>query len=225
MDKSPVRLTVGILALCAVVFIVWQGIDALVANKSEHMVLAVDVKIAEQKLQLVQIADLTRQNGADAITERIIVDCSAPDRQRFDVLLDALAGTITPPELSELEDLFYKCGRFFADRRAVMASRLVREVSIYHAYASLRETLLKRDDDLIAQLETWKQLADAELETAEYFNELVTLQGKIIAELRSGKSRNSVELTDTLAEVQNIRVKMSILGKQIENYRTAVVKV
>lgn len=223
MEKSSVRLTLGIVALSVIVLLAWQGINALVSNRSAHLVLAVDVKIAEQKLQLVQIADLTRQNGADAITERIIVDCGAPDRQRFDALLDALAGNITASELAELESLFYKCGSFFANRRAVMASRLVREVSIYQSYSSLRDTLVNKDALKIEQLEIWKQLADAELATAEYFSELVTLQGEIISALRSGKSRNSTELTDTLAEVQNIRVKMSVLGKQIENYRTSVV--
>ncbi len=224
MKKNAVWFGVGILVMGLTAFAVERSIANYVAEQSATTVLNIEVQVAEQELLLIKIADLARQNGADAITERIIVDCTGTERQRFETLLDQLSGSMSPSQLSELDGLFYKCGSFFADRKSVMATRLLREVAVYSDYVALLGTLREIPQAQNSRVSAWSQLAEAELKAAEYFNQLVTLQGTIITELRAGALPDSDSVTSTLAEVTTIRGQMVVLSQQIENYRTAAVQ-
>jgi hypothetical protein len=224
MEKL-IKQKIGIKVAAAVLLTVsvWYGITALGATSTERMRHLIDTKITDQESRLNTLADLTRQNKADATTERIIIDCKPTDRNRFDVLLDRLSGEIGALELDELDSLFYKCGHFYANQKAVMSGQLIREVTVYADYVDLRNNLIAFNNERNTTVQNWQQLAEAELQTAEYFNQLVTLQGIIIAALRAGQNSTSPEVIKTLAEVQNIRGQMLVLGKQIENYRAALV--
>ena len=101
-----------------------------------------------------------------------------------------------------------------------MATRLVREVQIFSDYITLRESLQKMPSDQSKKIQSWQALAEAELKTAEYFNSLVSLQGTIINELRTGKSSASPEIVATLGEVNKVRGQMVVLSKQIEVNKT-----
>src|SRR5690606_5572118 len=127
------KRTLGMVAAVGILIIgflyITQTLFAyVVREQNEETLLSVDLRIAEQELLLVTIADLARRTEADAVTNRIVVDCSADERREFDTLLDTLGLSITPAELRQLDTLFYKCGSFYADRKAVMAARLYREV-------------------------------------------------------------------------------------------------
>jgi hypothetical protein len=214
--RVTVALILAVILLISLYFIVRYIVD----NQNRDTVAALDTRIFDQEKLLISLAEATRVNGADAATERIIVDCKADERQQFDKLLDLLSANISASQLTELNTLFYKCGSFYSDRKSVMATRLVREVEILSEYLTLRSVMSTVTDVESKKLESWKNLAEAELKTAEYFNQLVLLQGKIITELNSGKKPGSPELLATLNDVNNVRGQMLILSKQIEVFKT-----
>lgn len=208
--------------IVGLLFLLW-GIslytDSVVAKKLDSTSLALETNIAKQELVLATIADLTKRNEADEITERIVVDCSPTERQRFETLLDKLSSSITRTELTELDSLFFVCGRYFADKKSVMAARLAREVSVYEEYISLRSRILSTDDELTERVALWQRVADDELTTAADFTRLVELQRDIIMALMAGKSRDSEEITNTLRNVTEIKNNMTVRVQQIETTR------
>lgn len=210
--RVTIALILTIILLITLYFIVRYTVDA----QNRETVAALDTAILEQEKILISLAEVTRINGADAATERIIIDCKPDERQQFDKLLDLLSATISKNQLTELNTLFYKCGSFFSDRKSVMATRLVREVEIFSDYLALRNVMDSQSPDEQTKLVAWEKLAEAELKTAEYFNQLVLLQGRIITELNAGKNANSPELISTLNEVNSVRGQMVVLSKQIE---------
>jgi hypothetical protein len=220
MKIDTTRVTVA-LALAVVLLIsLYFVVRYTVTVHNRATVAELESVILSQEKLLLSLADATRVNGADSATERIIFDCKAEERQRFDTLLDLLSANISKAELTELNTLFYKCGSFFADRKSVMATRLVREVEVFSDYLSLRDILKNTATDETRTLEAWKKLAEAELKTAEYFNQLVQLQGTIITQLNSGKQGTSPEVMATLNEVSTVRGQMLVLGTQIEVFKS-----
>ncbi len=215
------KITAGLL-LVAIIAVTVVFVKSFVADKvaeaNEKSQLALDAKVAEQELLLSKISELTRTNGADEITEKIIVDCTATERARFDALLDQLSGSISGQEIKELDTLFYKCARFYADRKSVMAARLHREVEVYEEYVRLYGYIRNEVSvDLEKRVVVWRQVADSELTLAGYFNDLVRLQGNIITALLQGQSKESTDIKNTLSEVAITRDKMTMLTKQLEN--------
>jgi hypothetical protein len=219
MSKSLITLIILVAVLVGVFLFVGKYINLSVEQKLETTTLTIDTQLAEQELLLSSVADLTRQLGADEITEQIVVDCVPVERLRFDQLLNQLSGSITRAELEELDVLFYKCGSYYADRKLVMAARLLREVDTYKNYLSLRANVVGDDSQNLERLANWQQVADMEMKAASYFNDLVDLQGDIILTLLAGKSRTSPEITTTLESVTVIRNEMTVLAQQIEKIR------
>jgi uncharacterized protein YgiM (DUF1202 family) len=210
--RVTVLLAVSVIALVSVFFLM----KYYVAQQQLTVAKSLENSVINQELLLVKLSDLTRINGADEATAKIIIDCSATERQRFDVLLDSLSTAISDFELNELNTLFYKCGGFYADRKAVMATRLTREVEVLAEYMTLQSTVSGETANQSKTISAWSNVADGELKTAEYFNTLVTLQGKIITELRAGKKATAPEIVATLSEVSKVRGQMMVLSKQIE---------
>ena len=58
---------------------------------------------------------------------KIISDC--PNRVKFETLLDTLA-TLKHNDLVRTQQLFESCGSFYSERKAVMVSRLERELDV-----------------------------------------------------------------------------------------------
>lgn len=213
-------LLTGLLTAAFLFAIVYSYTRFAVTKELENTTLALDAAIAKQELVLTNIADLTKQNNADEITEKIVVDCQPTERARFDVLLGKLSNQITPAELSELDTLFFRCGRFYADRKAVMAARLVREVSVYKEYIALRDRVLNTNDSLSDRVTLWQRVADDELTLANSFASLVDAQRDIIMALLAGKQANSPEVASTLTKVTETKNNMTVTIKQIENARS-----
>ncbi len=219
-NKVIIGMIIGLVGVFGLVIFVQNYVTSSIDDKLEKTALALDAQIAKQDLMLTTIADLSRQSGADEITEKIVVDCAPNERERFDLLLNQLSGTITSVELKELDILFYKCGRFYADRKAVMSARLLREVQIYQENIALRESVVGVDEVLKQKAVNWQQVSEMEMKLSEHFNNLVELQGDIILTLLAGKSRTSPEITSTLEEVSKTRSEMAVLSQQIEKLRT-----
>ncbi len=215
----------GVILVASALVCVHFYTRANVNNALEKATLAVTAKIAAQELIVATIADLTRQNNADEITEQIVVDCTPLERQRFDSLLDKLSVAIDYTELRELDGLFYKCGRFYADRKAVMAGRLTREVAVYRDYINLQDQVSQIDQALVERAVLWEQVATKEMDLAAEFAKLVDLQREIIMTLQAGKDRNAPEIIATLKTVSDVKANMTVLLKQIENTRAELQKI
>ncbi len=213
--------SIGVIAIVFIGAVVLKTYtDVKVKEANEKSLLAIEAQVAKQDQLVAQVADLTRTSGADAITEKIIVDCSAGERARFDTLLDKLSQQISPDEIRELDGLFYKCARFYADRKSVMAARLVREVEVFAEYSKLYRYIKNVETDTTENRALlWKQVAEAEMKLATHFNDLVRLQGDIITALLNGQTKDSVDIKNTLVEVSAARDQMTMLTKQIENFQ------
>jgi hypothetical protein len=219
MHVSARHITFIIIGILLLLWGISLYTDSVVAKKLDSTSLALQTNIAEQELVLATIADLTKRNEADEITERIVVDCTPTERERFETLLNKLSATITRTELTELDSLFFVCGRYFADKKSVMAARLAREVSVYEEYISLRSRILSTDDALTERVVLWQRVADDELTMAADFTRLVELQRDIIMALLAGKSRDSEEIANTLRDVTEIKNNMTVRVQQIETTR------
>ncbi len=207
-----------------VVGILWFVVQALFAYHDTHTLQLIDEQVAAERAVLVYVADLTRQNGVDEATNKIVADCNGADRQRFDTLLDQLSKTVSPAELTELTGLFGKCGNFYAERKSIMAARLHVEVQHYSLLKNLRTAITRDTADTNAELAAWQQVAEAELKWSDYFSELVTYQGTIITLLSNGKRATSPEVVAVLSDVKSAREQMEILGIQIQGYRETIAK-
>lgn len=220
MTTATKRISVFILIILTLTILCLYAVQNYVKNSNAKTIDSITMKVTEQKLKLAALATLTRSNGADSVTDRFVVDCNAMSRQRFDTLLDTLSKNISNQDLSELKSLFYSCGSFYADRKATMAIKLEQEVDHLHTLNAIMATVTTVSDKDLVSLSIWKEIAEAELKTAEYFNSLVALQGTIITDLLSGKRADSPELIATLTEVNSIRGQMVVLSKQIEVNKT-----
>jgi hypothetical protein len=219
MQKSGVYAVGMVIGLIAVVVIAITYTNSVVDRELKQANLTLKTAIAEQELVVATVADLVRQSGADEVTEKIVVDCSATERQKFETLLDKLSASISKPELTELDSLFFRCGSFYADRKGVMAARLIREVSVYRDYIELRAEIISGDEELLKRVVYWQQVAESELLLASDFDKLVELQRDIIMTLLAGKDRTSPEISSTLEHVALVKNNMTVLTKQVENAR------
>ncbi len=218
--KNHKNYVIGAVAVIMVFALMMWYADREVAEALERTQITLELALLNQEREVTTVADLTKQNGADTVTEKIIVDCAIEERKQFDELLGQLSNGLSRADLERVDSLFYKCGRFFADRKAVMAARLLREVSVYQEYVALYEGIVPgRQTEHEMQVTKWQQIADNEMLLAEHFNALVLHQGRIIEALLSGKVATSPEIKATLTEVQDIRDQMTFLTKQNENLR------
>jgi hypothetical protein len=180
-------------------------------------------QIAEQKSILVAVAEVTTRNGADSVTEKIIKDCSFKERSQFDDLLGRLNKGLTNSQLIELERLFGRCGAFYADRKAVMVSRLSREIQIYDNYVQQLEVITgsgnAKKDYLVDE---WYELAAVETKISELFSELVRLQDEIIVSLLEGKLPDSEEVLEIAQQANQINETLSVTIQQASQTRSQV---
>ncbi len=216
MPTATKRITLFIVLLIVVTIFCFYTVQKYIYNTNQETVNQISSAVSEQELSLKSLAELTRSNGADAVTDRFIADCKAVERIRFDTLLDALSKNISKGDLQEVNSLFFKCGSFYADRKSIMAIKLAQQVEHFDSLHTILATVTTVPSENLTTIATWIEIAEAELKTAEYFNTLVKLQGSIITDLLSGKRSDSPELVATLTEVNSVRGQMLILSKQIE---------
>ena len=191
-----------------------------VTKALKDSVASIESELKLQEAQIATVADLTQKNQGDELVKKLVADCSGADRQRFVTLLDKLSVDISRAELTELDTLFYKCARYEADVKMMMASRLEQEVALYERYVTLVASMGKTDKAVDQRVGLWKQVAEQEQKLSADFKRLVDLQRDIIAALLAGESRNSTTITNTLKEVTDVRNGMTVTRSQIENART-----
>lgn len=205
-----------------VVLAVQQLWSMLRAREAKAVVREIDSYLGMQRKEILLLANLTKQNGADDVTKGIITDCGSDDRKRFDELLGKLSASISRNETLILKELFYKCGDYYSTTRGVMASSLQREVSVFADYVRLRMQITSASTTLDTEVATWKDIAEAEQKNATNFARLVGIQGSIIETLLVGKTADSPEVKLLIAEANRVQGQMVVISKQIEDQRLRV---
>lgn len=218
--KSATKLAVMVVGLLLLGFLL---VHVAVNERLSDLQLQTEVLIAEQKTTLVAIAEATARNGADAVTERIIRDCTVTERTTFDDLLSRLNRGLQRSELVELERLFGRCGSFYAERKAVMVARLQREFEIYTTFVSQLSNLSGSDMSTRYNVSDWQLLAEYEQKQSDLFNELVVGQDDIISTLLSGKQTSSPEIVSILETVQGTQQTLMVTNAQINELRAKLI--
>lgn len=191
----------------------------IVEQRLQKLELQVSVKVTQQQSLLATIAETTARNGADSVTEAIIIDCPLDERSRHDQLLSQLDQGLSRAQLLELDALFTGCGSFYAQRKAVMVARLDREISVYKDYVWLLDSVTGQDEAEVHSLGMWQELIEGEQTQSVLFTELVRLQQAIIDELLAGNTAQSEVIADILVEVQETRESLLLAKTQTDTLR------
>ncbi len=180
------------------------------------------VDIADQRTVMQSLSEVMARGGADTITEAVIKDCEPAERQRFDALLGKLSATISRAELVELSRLFDRCAYFYARQKAVMAARLTREVDVYKLLIDRLKRLEPTADPATFSETVWDELAKLEREQSRYFNDLVSIQGKIISAMVNGAQATSPELDALRKEAGEAQEMLTFNAIQMNEQRTSL---
>ena len=211
-QKRTMVILGALLLFVALVYVV-------VEHRLSNLAKTLTQQIVEQETLLAEIAKTTSNNGTDSYVENLVHDCAIEERTEFDRLLGTLDTGLPDPELTRLEQLFGRCGSFYAERKAVTVARLSREIEVYETYVLQLQTLKTLSLEKEYHVETWKELALAEKQQAELFMNLVTLQDKIIRALIEGKTPESLEIKTILTEVSETQGMLIVTNKQASDIR------
>lgn len=172
-----------------------------------------------QSALITELAVLTDRNGADEITEKIISDC--PRRTEFENQLTSLNGA-TKKELLSTQQLFESCGAFYAERKALMVSRLEREFQSLRSNLALLMTVRDLTPEEEA-LTNWGALIDFEKTRSMLLSELTIIQEEIISLLIGGTNTQS-RITTLVQNGQNVNQSLAVTDAQIDALRTTLTK-
>lgn len=183
----------------------------------------VTLQISKQQTLLLNLSETTARNGADSVTESVIKDCAVQERTEFDELLDRLDKGLSRAELLKLENLFGSCGSFYAERKALMVSRLERELEVYVGHVEQLNTLATIDSASDYNVEGWTQLIEQEKKQSELFTLLVTKQSTIIETLISGAGAGSEQMKTILQEASDIQETLLLINRQSAQTRATLI--
>lgn len=193
------------------------------SNRMSNLEINTREELTEQRALLVAIGEATGRNGADEVTELIVRDCAPSERDEFDQLLGSLDNGLTQTELQNLERLFGRCGSFYAERKAVMVSRLVREIEVYEYLVEQLSLVTGSDQSETYDVAAWQTLADNEEKRSELLSELVRLQDEIISTLLVNNNPQSDEITSILRDVREAQETLVVINKQTSDARSEVI--
>lgn len=214
--KNLIVLVIGMLVM-------YLGVTTMVDKRFVEFETSTRSQITEQLVLVTAIAEATSRNGADAVTESIVKDCSVTERIQFDDLLNKLNNNLNRTQLTELERLFGRCGSFYSERKSVMVARLNREVEILEGYVNQLSVILGKDVSDKYSLSDWKTLAEEEKKQSELFAKLVVLQDEIIGTLLSGKNAQSPEIVEILQQVREVQETLLVANAQASTVRSRLV--
>lgn len=201
--------------VCAVVLGVW------VSHFKERTVeRKITSYIASQEERLHELATITDRNGADEAIETIIADC--PRRDEYESMLIAL-GTLSKKDLVTLQTLFDSCGNFYAERKALMVSKLERELESYRDYIELYG-ILRTPDAYTERLHIWDELVTLEKARSTLLTDQSILQAKILTLLISGSSVTGKEVSGHVSEARQIEELLGVQDHTIDELRASLKK-
>lgn len=174
--------------------------------------------VNEKSAHLAELALITDRNGADEIAERIIADCTR--REEYESYLIRL-GSLSKQELVTMQNLFENCGSFYAERKALMVSRLAHEYESYAEYvallAELRDVTVQKSNQ-----EIFSEIVTLETERSTLLTEQAVIQEDIITHLISGKTAQSIEVTTLVQEAQQIAELLTVQDKRVDVLRASL---
>lgn len=218
-NKALSRILTGF--LCVVILYTFATV--LMQLRLKNLREQITLQIFKQQTLLVGVAETTARNGADVVTESIIKDCSVVERTEFDDLLGKLDKGLSKTELFKLEGLFGRCGSFYAQRKALMVSRLGREVEVYINQIEQLQTLTNSRVFETYKVDLWKQLVEQENVQSELFSSLVKQQDTIISTLMSGSRADSVEMKAVLKKAQETQESLLVTNRQAAGTRATLI--
>jgi hypothetical protein len=216
-----------LLALFIIATIAVGMVGYVVATQTVSIRLATytsenDRALRDQANRLTALSLIMARGGADNVVEALIADCPLTERERFDDLLGRLDSGLANNQLRELSRLFDRCAKYFAQQKAVMAARFAREVEWYEHLVKQAQVLEPQRDPAVYAVGTWQAMADIEADQAEHMKTLVQLQESIINALITGKSIESSEIDNLLAQVRVVQDNQSYLMIKINDMRAGL---
>ena len=199
------------------------GASLYINNVQSSYVSQTQIKIAEQETRLAALSEMIDKEAADAVVEKIIQDCSPENRDRFDTLLGKLS-QLHYQELTETKQLFDSCGNFFAQKKAVMVSRLEREYEVYTDHIEILQLIDGDIQEIAQKKEQWGSLVNFESQRSELSSKLVSIQGDIIEALLEGVSVTSDEMKENLDAAQTSKDTLIYLNTKIDELRGEIVR-
>jgi uncharacterized protein YutE (UPF0331/DUF86 family) len=175
--------------------------------------------IDNQVSRISELARITDSNGADEIISTIVTDCKS--RNEFESYLVHL-NTASRKELLEAQQLFNVCGGFYAERKALMVSKLDREYKILTDYVALLSKLGDLDQRIQANRK-WEEVINLENTRSSLLNEQVDIQEKIISLLIKNEPNTKKDVTDLLHRADEINQSLMVTDKQVDEVRNALV--
>lgn len=191
-------------------------------ERLEEIVAESKLETVSQQTVLATLSEAMSRGGSDSITEQVIKDCSANERNRFDDLLARLAGGLGRSELVELSRLFDRCGSFYARQKAVMAARLEREVEVYAKTVERELRLVGGGESEGYALSDWQELVKLEKDQSELFSKLVVLQESIISTLLEGETQDSQKIKGLLEEATEVYEMLSYTAVKLKEKRDSL---
>lgn len=219
IKKEYVYVAIAVILIAAL----YAATNFLVNKKLADLQSEIKNQITEQQKNLKEIAETTSGNNADAITETVVRDCNVTERTQFDTLLGRLDKGLSAAELKTLENLFGRCGGFYAERKAVMVLRLTREIEMYQAQVEQLKTLTDEKSVEGYNVDGWISLSEAEKKQSEMFTKMVQQQDEIIKTLIAGKRADSAEMKAVLAVVKETQESLFVANKQAADLRATLV--
>jgi hypothetical protein len=196
-------------------------IGSLVAHYSQRRAESLlSERIQVEKSTLLNLATITDRNGADAIIENIVNDCSR--RSEYEGLLESLE-TLSKKDLISAQNLFESCGTFYAERKALMVAKLERELEAYVDFVALLSQF-QNDVDINHQVLAWKDLVSLESTRSSLLSDQAHLQSKIITLLISGSLVSSKEVINLVRDAGEISELLSVHDHRIDELRASLEK-
>lgn len=210
----------GILVGVGIIYI----LSSLVIERRQYeMQSYLDTRIQEKNEDLRELALITARGEVVSIVEKIIPECESTDRMNFDTLLGSLDSGLSSAELEKLEQLFDRCGRVFASRRAAMALVLQQELDELKELHTLK-AVIEEEESGSSNLAEWASLVEKEETIGSEFLSLVTIQEQIIKTLFSGKLSGSLEVENLRRQANTVQNNLANLTKEASTIRAILIK-
>ncbi len=221
LDRTFVTVCIlGIVVSVSVFYVLFA-----LANRSIDA--ANQILLTEQEQlqdRIATTADTLRRNGTNEAVQSLFSTCDSDTQTRFDELLGRLSLPIPKADVGELHILFHRCAYAPAWQRLALALQLQRDVELWSELQAMTSTFPRAlRSHVRADMTYWYDLAENERLIAKEAQELVRLQGIIIAEIMRGESGDATSIKDALAEVSNANTNINQLRNQNAALRQQIV--
>ncbi len=197
-------------------------ISSLISQyKLKKLTTNLQVDLEEQQVKLQKFLQNIDSGQGSQMARLAIKDCSRSERDKFESLLGSLDDKLSASELVELDRLFGRCGNFLSSRDLITSADFSRETELYERLLDNLNTVynFKGKNDTY-NIDTWKQLAQLEMDRSKLGQDLTSQQDTIIRLLLNGEERNSSQIKTVLKEVDRIKSEILIIKNKIRILRT-----